>query len=174
METQNRKPRAPLALGLVLVSSLVALGGCVGAPGQNVFRDGEMGRAARVEYGTITATRSVTVKGEPGIFGGLLGGTAGGFGASVIGTGAGQVAAVASGAVGGIALGILAEEALRTRDGTEYTVALEKGGEAVIAQETNDGDRPLRAGDRVALRMGDGYQRLMPAAAAAAPAPLLP
>lgn len=163
--------RATVALTLSL---LLAVTACAPKAGQNVYKEGEIGKSRAVEFGTVLNKREIEIIGkDSGI--GTLGGAGVGAGAgSYVGGGSGNAWATAGAAVAGAVMGTLAERELNKRVGYEYIVNMQDGETKTITQEQHEGDAVIKVGQHVMLQYcdrgdqgrqcteGSDYQRLMP------------
>lgn len=138
------------------------LGGCQ-RPGQNVYTYNEVGKASLVNFGTVVAVREVDVQGQNTGAGAAVGATGGAIAGYELSQGGGSAAATLGGAVVGGVIGALAEQAAANRKAVEYTVTLETGATVTIVQDHNQGEQPIKPGDRVMVQVTGGTQRVLPA-----------
>jgi outer membrane lipoprotein SlyB len=141
---------------------VIFLVGCQ-RPGQNVYSYSEVGKASLVNFGTVVAVREVDVQGQNTGAGAAIGATGGAIAGYELGRGGGTAAATLGGAVIGGVIGALAEQAAANRKAIEYTVTLETGATMVIVQDHNEGEQPIKPGDRVMVQVTGGTQRVLPA-----------
>ncbi len=145
-------------------------------PSQDAYREGEVGVAKAIEYGTVESVRAVEIIGKNTGVGMLIGAGVGGGGASYVGNGSGQTWATAAGAVAGAVIGSALEQEISDDQGIEYTIRTDDGETKAIAQYVEEGKTAFAPGDRVMIQScqaGDhykkcepnqgGYQRVLPA-----------
>ncbi len=143
---------------LALVASLAA---CAAQQNANVLAGNQAMTASTVSYGTVTASRVVSLEGTQGgqAAGAILGGLAGAALGQEVGGGTGKVIATGVGATAGAAAGLQAGKAAGTRQSIEWTVSLENGGSIAVMQ----GEPTFAIGQRVQVITGGGQTRLAPA-----------
>lgn len=147
-------------LALVLVP-IWLLGGC--ADSMSTYSRQDVGRMMEMTPGTVVSARPVTIKGERSGLGAVSGGAAGAaIGYSTIGSGSGSTAAGIVGGLLGAVLGSLAEEALTSRSGIEYTVQTDDGRMVTIVQNRAGDEKPIAPGTDVMIQWGGEYSRVIP------------
>lgn len=149
----------------IIAAAVVLLSACE-QKGQNQYDAAEVGKAQRAEFGTVIATREVTIKGENTNIGSYAGAAAGGVGGYQFGNGNGQVATTIAGAVVGAIAGHVLEEAIAERKGIEYTITKESGDTVTIVQDYIKDERLFNKGERVLVQTSSkegGFQRVLPA-----------
>jgi outer membrane lipoprotein SlyB len=148
------KPSKPFAAAFAALALVLA--GCASGLGANSYERSSVGMVARVEEGTVVASRSIIIEGSQtgstvgtatgAVLGGLAGGQVGGGRAS-------NTAGAVVGAVAGGVLGNAVGKSATQKPGFAYTVRLRKSGELVtIAQ---GGDLPLSNGTPVLVEYGE-------------------
>jgi outer membrane lipoprotein SlyB len=151
------------ALVRVTVVAALAAGLAACAPQQsgNVLAGNQALTASTVSYGTVTASRVVTLQGGQGgqAAGAILGGLAGAALGQEVGGGTGKVVATGVGATAGAAAGLQAGKAAGSRQSIEWTVRLDSGQSIAVVQ----GDPTFAIGQRVQVITGGGQTRLAPA-----------
>ncbi len=142
------------ALTLALVATTLA--GCASSKSGSAYTRDQTRQELVVRTGIVESVREVQIEGTKSGIGTAAGAVAGGVGGSHVGGGKGQiVGAVVGAVVGGIA-GSAIEEGVTRKTGLEITVRLDNGQLTAIVQE---GDEPVRAGDRGRLLSGAGGTR---------------
>lgn len=128
---------------------MLSLNGCAPKPSASTFSQSEAGTVMSVQFGTVTAIRTVEIRPGQTRLGTIAGAVIGGAAGSTIGS---STAANVAGAVGGAAAGGAAGSAVqgsaRTR-GVELTLRLDSGESVAVVQPGNPND--YRVGDRVRL-----------------------
>lgn len=145
---------------LLLLAVLIGVGsaGCTFPSSSRVVSRSQVGRAQRIDYGTIEKMNSVVVAGQRGQIGTLGGGLTGAAATSDVGHGAGHALAQAGGAVVGAVAGQAVEEVVTRKDALEIIVKLDNGSLVMVTQETSPG---FQIGDRVLVASGGGGDRVM-------------
>jgi outer membrane lipoprotein SlyB len=153
---------------LLVGALLLSISGCA-HPGKSRYDAAVVGQPSVLQYGTVMSARDVEIQGRNTGTGAAIGAGGGAIAGSALGSGWGSVA----GALGGLVVGGLAgagtEQALAHHKGIEYTIAVENGPTVSIVQYRGKNDLPFEPGQRVVFQNGPGYQRVFPAAPAAAP-----
>lgn len=153
---------------LLSLPLLLVVAGCATST-RDTYMEQDVGRVMETTRGTVVAARDVSIRGESSGLGPTIGGASGGIvAASTIGSGDGSVVAGVLGGLVGIAVGYMAEDAIRGRDGTEYTIETEDGRIVTLVQ--NREDQTIPAGTPVMVQWGTEYSRVVPLQGAAAPA----
>lgn len=138
---------------LLLALAAVVAGGCAYSTSGQSYPQHETRALYTVEYGEVVRTRTVEIEGYSSPIG-VWGGAAAG---STIG-GADAVRIV--GGVAGAAIGEAIEREIRTRDGLEITVLLERKDTIAVVQAA---DLAFAPGDRVQVLFGPyGEARVRP------------
>jgi outer membrane lipoprotein SlyB len=132
-------------------------------PGQDRYDDRDVGRNATIRFGKVLSERPVEITGKNTGVGAAAGVGGGALAGSLLGRGTGSIGGMLAGAVVGGLAGVVAEKAISGREGIEYIVAEDGGDTVSVAQNVAEGDRPIRAGDRVMVQSGLSYQRVLPA-----------
>ena len=119
------------------VLGATALAGCATTTGNSVAAN-QTQVAQSVQFGTVIASRNVSVQGNQGAkaAGAVIGGIAGAALGQNIGGGTGKVLATGAGATAGAAAGLAAGNAAGTRQSIEWTVRLESGQTIAVIQST--------------------------------------
>lgn len=151
------KIAATLITATLLVSSL-ALTGCAGSKGGDVYSREEARRPVSVRMATVEGVRAVKLEGtKTGVgagAGAVIGGVAG-AGVTTGGDHKGQIIGAVLGAVVGGIAGAMAEERGTREDAVEITVKLDDGKLMAIIQG-GDAD-PFKVGERVRV-LGSGSE----------------
>ncbi|MCB0338677.1 MAG: hypothetical protein KDD53_03685 [Bdellovibrionales bacterium] len=150
------------ALLSVIVVSLLFVG-CSPRNSLNQYSEGDVGISTLVEFGTVVAVRKIQIRGEQSGAGATIGGLTGAGAGSAIGSGKGNTGAIIGGAAIGVAAGMIAEQALKDREGYEYTVTKENGMTITVAQNVMENEQILNVGQRVMVQSSGNYQRVIPA-----------
>ncbi len=148
--------------GTAALALVAALAACVPQQNANVLSSGQALSASSVQYGTVTASRVVTVEGGGGgqAAGAIIGGLAGAALGHQVGGGVGRDVATGVGATAGIAAGSQAGKNLGNAQSIQWTVKLDSGGSIAVVQ----GQPGFNIGQRVqVIFAGDGTTRLQPA-----------
>ncbi len=157
-------------LALMVAISLVSLAAC--APqreGMDVYSDSDVGKTTKIEFGRIISARKVKVqRNDTSGAGAVAGGVGGGFAGSTIGNGNGQVGATIGGALLGAIIGNAIEQNMHPDGAMEYIVTKQHGGTVSVVQNLEEGEAPLKVGQRVMVQIkgvsGKGsYMRVLPA-----------
>lgn len=119
------------------VLGAAALAACTPTTGNSVAAN-QTQVAQSVQFGTVIASRNVTVQGNQGAqaAGAVIGGIAGAALGQNIGGGTGKVIATGAGATAGAAAGLAAGNAAGSRQSIEWTVRLESGQTISVIQST--------------------------------------
>ena len=150
------------AIALALAATL-ALGACARDIGSTSYEAKDVGAAATTYRGTIEGVRQVVVKEsdtlEGNTTGMVVGGLAGAAAGSRFGGGFGRTVMTGVGALGGAAVGAVAEEEIKRQYAMEYIVRTEDGRLITVVQ----GLEPrLSPGDRVYVQVPNrGRARVM-------------
>ena len=159
-----------LAAGIVILT----LGGC--ASSMNTYSREDTGRIIETTPGTVLSSRPVSISGSRSGAGAVAGGVTGGvIGATSIGGNSGALAGVLLGLAGAL-VGSVAEEAITSGSGHEYTIQTDDGRVVTVVQRQEGEQPPLPAGTPVRVQWGTDYSRVIPApgatpAAGSAPPP---
>lgn len=147
--------------GTAALTLAAALAACTAQQSGNVLPANQAMTASTVSFGTVTASRVVTLQGTQGsqAAGAILGGLAGAALGQEVGQGTGTVVATGVGATAGAAAGLQAGKAAGSRQSIEWTVRLENGGSIAVVQ----GEPAFAIGQRVQVITGGGTTRLAPA-----------
>lgn len=144
--------------------AVMLLSGCARNINSNTYKASHVGEASFTYQGTIISARKIQVEegeylGEN--YAGMgLGALGGGLLGSQVGSGTGQLAAIAGGAVLGGVGGALAEKALKSQEGMEYAVKLTNGSVMTVVQGL---DNPMSPGQRALVMVShDGRSRVVP------------
>lgn len=132
----------------VLTAGLI-VSGCAPRISGDEYSVRGVGEVSQTEIGTIVSARPVVVSSsDPSKLGtgSVIGGATGAVLGSQVGQGHTPYIAGAVGALGGAAIGHLAEHKLQETDAVEYTVRLDNGKNVTIAQGT---EPKMSAGQRV-------------------------
>jgi outer membrane lipoprotein SlyB len=126
-----------LLLVAATTAAALSLSGCAPKLGGNDYAVRGVGEISETVRGTIVSMHVVNISAKdqsgPGA-GALAGGVAGGLLGSQIGKGRGPMVAGVVGALGGAALGHLAEGKLTEQEGFEYQIQLDTGGLITVSQ----------------------------------------
>jgi len=146
---QPSKPFAAAFAALALV-----LAGCASGLGANSYERGAVGTVARVEEGTVVASRTIMIEGsqEGKTVGTLTGAALGGLAGGQVGQGrAANTAGAIVGAVAGGAIGNAIGNSATQKQGFAYTVRLRSGELVTITQ---GGDMAIANGTPVLVEYG--------------------
>lgn len=145
---------------VVLLPILLAVSACA-TSSSDTYMPQDVGKVMETTRGTVVAAREVSIRGESTGLGPVIGGASTGIIAgTTIGAGDGSVIAGVIGGLLGMAMGYMAEEALRSGDGIEYVIETEDGRTVTIVQ--NDEDQAIAAGTPVMVQWGSEYSRVVP------------
>lgn len=165
------KPQKSFAAAFAALA--LALAGCASGLGANSYERGAIGTVARVEEGTVVASRSIVIEGSQTgatvgtATGAVLGGVAGGQ----IGQGrAANTAGAVAGAVAGGIVGNMIGKSATKQPGFAYTVRLRSGELVTITQ---GGDLAIANGTPVLVEYGE-RARVIPQNASIAYGPSRP
>lgn len=157
---------------LVLVTSLLALGGCMTA-NPDVVSPYQTQRLSTVQDATVLAVRPVTIDGSQSGIGGVSGAVIGGVAGSNVGGPRGSAIVGILGAVAGGVIGNAVERDATRQNGVELTLQLRNGERRMITQGV--GQETFAPGEPVIIVSDGGRARVMKAppvgAPGAAPAP---
>lgn len=134
--------------------ALVSLSACAPARTNSTYSGADLGRTARISYGTIVSMRGVTVQGQPSGLGTLGGAAAGGAAGSFIGGPdiRGNIIGAIGGALIGGLVGSVTEGALSQADAVEFIIQEDNVPAPIsVVQANEDGFHP---GERVVLSRG--------------------
>lgn len=148
------------------VLSILVCGLCVSCTPRNSlnqYTEGEVGVSALVEFGTIVNVRKVKINAQQTGTGAVIGGLSGAAAGSSIGSGKGNAGATLGMAAAGVAVGMVAEEMIKDREGYEYTVTKENGVTLTVVQNVVKDEPILSVGQRVMVQSSGSYQRVIPA-----------
>lgn len=141
-----------------VAASILVLGACAPVDSPSTVRAGDAGTVQPVQFGTLTAMRSVEIRPGQTRVGTIAGATLGAIGGSQIGSStAANVAGSVSGAVAGGAVGSAIEGSGRA-NGLELTIQLDSGETVAVVQPGNAND--FRVGDRVRITGTDDNARV--------------
>jgi outer membrane lipoprotein SlyB len=149
---QAVKPNKAFAAAFAALA--LALAGCASGLGANSYERGQVGTVARVEEGTVVASRSIVIEGSQTgqTVGTATGAVIGGVAGSQIGGGSDERAiAGVIGAVGGGILGNAIGKNATKQPGFAYTVRLRSGELVTITQ---GGDLAIANGTPVLVEYG--------------------
>lgn len=132
---------------------LFALTACAPKPGQDVYKESEVGVSKAVEYGTVKKVREVQIQAKNTGVGTLAGAGVGAGAGSYVGSGSGNSWATAGAAVAGAVIGTVAEREMNDRTGLEYTLLMQNGETKTIVEEA---DQVFPIGQKVSLQYCDG------------------
>jgi outer membrane lipoprotein SlyB len=147
------QPSKPFAAAFAALA--LALAGCASGLGANSYERGSVGTVARVEEGTVVASRSIIIEGSQSgstvgtATGAVLGGLAGGQ------VGQGRASNTAGAVVGAVAGGVLGNaigKSATQKPGFAYTVRLRSG---ELVSITQGGDLPISNGTPVLVEYGE-------------------
>ncbi len=153
MTTAVLKPQKSFAAAFAVLA--FALAGCASGLGANSYERGVVGAVARVDEGTVVASRAIVIEGSQTgstvgtATGAVLGGLAGGQ------VGGGRAANTAGAVVGAVAGGVLGNavgNAATRQNGFAYTVRLRNGELVTITQ---GGDIAIANGTPVLVEYGE-------------------
>jgi outer membrane lipoprotein SlyB len=147
------KPSRPFAAAFAALA--LALAGCASGLGANSYERGAVGTVARVDEGTVVASRNIVIEGSRtgAAVGTAAGAAIGGVAGSQVGGGREENAIGAVvGAVAGGALGNAIGNASTRQNGYAYTVRLRSGELVTITQ---GGDIPIANGTPVLVEYGE-------------------
>lgn len=139
-----------------ILSSLLLLAGCAAKPGQNVYKEGELGVSRAIEYGTIVGVSEVEVEPKNTGIGTLAGAGVGAGAGSYVGGGSGNAWATAGAAVAGAVIGTIAERELNRTTGYKYTIRMQNGETKSIVERTDEGNQVFAKGQKVSIEYCDG------------------
>lgn len=148
----SRPSLVPVAAMLALLAGLAA---CAPANTNTTYRATDIGRTARVSYGTIISMRPVVVQGQPTGLGAIGGAAVGGVAGSFIGRSdprANILGAVAGAVVGGLA-GNAIEGSASTGNAVEFIIQEDGASQPISVVQTNEDN--FQPGQRVMLTRGD-------------------
>lgn len=122
----------------LLLVSILLLGGCARDLGSDEFTDSDVNSVQQSYRGVIISRRQVTIRAKDKLGDNTTGMIGGGVGGALLGSqfgaGRGQVVGGVLGAAAGAIGGALAERALTTQKGMEYTVELTSGRVIAVMQ----------------------------------------
>lgn len=154
----SEPPHLRLAMGttstvklIAGLSLVIAISGCARGLGGSDYSRRDARQAYRVQYGTVVATRAVTIEGEYTNLGTVGGGAVGYSLGRIIGDGDGSRVAGAVGGVAGAVAGRELEQAATTEAGLEITLDMDRGDTLVIVQSS---DVDFRAGEQARVLFG--------------------
>jgi outer membrane lipoprotein SlyB len=147
------KPSKPFAAAFAALA--LALAGCASGLGANTYERAAVGTVARVDEGTVVASRSIVIEGSKtsSTVGTAAGAAIGGIAGSEIG--GGRKANTAGAVVGAVAGGVIGNaigNAATRQPGFAYTVRLRSGELVTITQ---GGDLPIANGTPVLVEYGE-------------------
>lgn len=149
-----------LAVSLLSILLLGGVTGCYSSRSGTTFSRDEALHGMQVYEGTIESVQAGRIEGTQTPIGAIAGGVLGGVAGSSVGGGSGKDIAVVAGALGGAALGALAEEGFTSKKAISVTVKYDDGRQEAIVQED---DMVLQPGQRVrVLVSSDGRKRVQP------------
>ena len=155
--------RRLLAAGVVVLT----LAGC--ASSMDTYSRQDVGRVIETTPGTVVSSRPVNITGKRSGLGAAAGGATGGvIGATSFGGSGGAVAGVLLGIAGAVA-GTLAEEAITSDEGYEYTIQTDDGRVVTVVQRAEGETPPIGAGTPVRVQWGADYARVIPIAGTTPP-----
>ncbi|MET0588937.1 MAG: hypothetical protein ABWZ75_10500 [Novosphingobium sp.] len=132
-----------------VAACVLVLGACAPVDSPNTIRAGEAGTVQPVQFGTLTAIRSVEIRPGQTRLGTMAGATLGAIGGSQVGNStAGNLAGGVAGAVTGGAVGSAVQGSGRN-NGLELTIQLDSGETVAVVQPGAAND--FRVGDRVRI-----------------------
>jgi outer membrane lipoprotein SlyB len=144
--------RPQKAFAAAFIALTLALAGCASGIGANDYRYSHVGSVARVEEGTVVASRPILVEGNSK-GGTLVGAVVGGLAGSNIGGGRDEQAIGAVlGALAGGAAGNAIGKSASTQHGVAYTVRLRSG---ELVSITQGGDYMIANGTPVLIEYGE-------------------
>ena len=146
------KPSKPFAAAFAALA--LALAGCASGLGANTYERSAVGTVARVDEGTVVASRSIMIEGSQtsSTVGTAAGAAIGGIaGSEVGGDRKANTAGAVIGAVAGGVLGNAIGKAATSQNGFAYTVRLRSGELVTITQ---GGDLPIANGTPVLVEYG--------------------
>lgn len=147
------KPSRPFAAAFAALA--LALAGCASGLGANAYERSAVGTVARVDEGTVVASRSIVIEGSRtgSTVGTAAGAVLGGIAGSELGGGRkANTAGAVVGAVAGGALGNAVGNAATRQNGFAYTVRLRSGELVTITQ---GGDMAIANGTPVLVEYGE-------------------
>lgn len=132
-----------------VAACVLVLGACAPVDSPTTVRAGDAGTVQPVQFGTLTAIRTVEIRPGQTHLGTIAGGALGAIGGSQIGNStAANIAGGVAGAVAGGAVGSAIEGSGRS-NGLELTVQLDSGETVAVVQPGQAND--FRVGDRVRI-----------------------
>ncbi len=146
------KPSKPFAAAFAALA--LALAGCASGLGANSYERGSVGTVARVEEGTVVASRAIVIEGSQtgSTVGTATGAVLGGVAGSEVGGGRkANTAGAVVGAVAGGVIGNMIGNAATKQNGFAYTVRLRSGELVTITQ---GGDLAIANGTPVLVEYG--------------------
>ena len=147
------KPSRPFAAAFAALA--LALAGCASGLGANSYEHAAVGTVARVDEGTVVASRSIVIEGSRtgATVGTATGAAIGGIAGSQVGGGNEEnaIGAVVGAVAGGVIGNAIGNNANR-QPGFAYTVRLRSGELVTITQ---GGDLPLANGTPVLVEYGE-------------------
>lgn len=148
-----------LLFGLLILMSLVIIGGCASKQSGGSFSRSEARKVQQVEFGVVEFVRPVEIEGTKTPIGAGAGAAVGSIAGSTVGSRKdGRIGAVLGGVAGGL-IGAAAEEQLTKKQGVEVTVRLENGEVIAIVQEAVP-EETFDVGDRVRVLTVEGNSRV--------------
>lgn len=150
---------------LIAVAVLLTLAACAPANTANTYSREQMGRAATVMKGKVTAVRDVKVSGTQSGLGAGAGAAGGAVAGSTVGGGARSniLGAIGGAVVGGVA-GAVAEGAATAGGAVEFIIHQDNGQDIAVVQTNEDG---LKIGDTVLILRSDKVRVIKDQTAAA-------
>jgi outer membrane lipoprotein SlyB len=146
------KPSKPFAAAFAALA--LALAGCASGLGANTYERGSVGTVARVDEGTVVASRSIMIEGSQtsSTIGTAAGAAIGGVAGSQVGGGREEnaIGAVVGAVAGGVIGNAIGNSATR-QNGFAYTVRLRSG---ELVSITQGGDLPIANGTPVLVEYG--------------------
>ena len=145
-------------LSLLLLTGIsVAVAGCTFPSSRGTIPAAQANVLQRAEFGTVTSVREVNIEGQKGQIGMYGGGLMGSAVASG-GRGVGGAVAQATGAVVGAVAGQAVEEAATRKRAQEINIRLDDGSSVIVTQDSSSG--LFMDGDRVRVINGGGQARV--------------
>ena len=137
---------------VLTLALVILLSGCASQTMTGGAYSASQARQANiVQKGTVSAVKSIQIKGTSSGLGGLGGAALGGIAGSNSGRAGSnkQATATVAGAILGGVAGQMADTAMNTVDGQEITVLLPNGTEISVAQEIDKKEGPFVQGEPV-------------------------
>lgn len=144
-----------------IFASLILVSGCIN-PSKNVYEAHDVGTMIDTTEATVLSSRIVSIKEETKGYGPLAGAAVGATGTGLASRGSRNAGwLIALGALAGAGIGLLTEQAGRSRDGIEYLVRTADGRTMTLVQNRGPSEVPIPAGKAVLVQHTGTYTRVV-------------